>query len=156
VQPPIRDDDPARDRDDRDDRAPLPSARVRLEVELLASDQQAALPALDDQRQRHTVLVVAADADVRRYVRECLRDRDDLRVLEAGTIELAERLATLHSPRLLIVDAPEAAVLSVILNVPAVLIADDVPRDVMPNGRIVTLMRPFGGEDLEVVVDVFM
>ncbi|MDF2775856.1 MAG: hypothetical protein K0S86_5357 [Geminicoccaceae bacterium] len=152
MQPPIRDDDPARDRDDR---APGPSARVRLEVELLASDQPAALPALDDQRQRHTVLVVAADADVRRYVCECLRDRDDLRVLETGTIELAERLATLHSPRLLIVDAHEAAVLSVILDVPAVLIADDVSSDAMRTGRIVTLMPPFGGEDLEAVVDLF-
>ena len=155
MQPPFRDDDQARDRDDR---APSPSERVRLEVELLASDRPAELtaPVSGDDSQRHTVLLVAEDADVRRYVRECLRDRADLRVLEASTVAMAERLVAAHRPRLLIVDARDAAVLRAIVDVRAVLIADDAPLDATPSGRIVTLVRPFGGRDLEAFIDALL
>ena len=131
---------------------------MRLEVELLASDQPAPLPAaaIGDHHQRRTVLVVAGDADVRRYVRECLRDRADLRVLEAAAIAMAKRLAALQPPELLIVDAPEAGVLDTVMDVRAVLIADDVARDAMPNARIATLARPFGARDLRALVDVWL
>jgi hypothetical protein len=45
---------------------------VRLEVELLASEQpvERPTPTVGDRRQPHTVLVVIGDDDVRRYVRE--------------------------------------------------------------------------------------
>ena len=152
MQPPLEDDDAARDPGDR---APSPSARVRLEVELLASDQPAQVPAAaeDDQRQRRTVLVVAGDADVRRYVRECLRHRDDLQVMDAATVAMAERLAELDHPHVVIVDEREAAILSLIANVPAVVIADEAFAQAPPNARIVTLLRPFGGRDLEATID---
>ena len=155
MQPPLRDDDQARDRDDR---APSPSERVRLEVELLASDRPAELtaPVAGDESQRHTVLLVAEDADVRRYVRECLRDRADLRVLEASAVAIAEQLATVHRPRLLIVDGRDAAVLRTIEDVHAVLIADDVRPDASPSGRVVILVRPFAGRDLEALVDALL
>ena len=155
MPPPLDENEPARDRDDR---APSPSARVRLEVELLASDQSAALtaPVPGDESQRRTVLMVAEDADVRRYVRECLRDRADLRLLEASAVSTAEQLAALHRPQLLIVDARDAAVLSTIADVRALLIADDVPLDAMPDSRVVRLMRPFGRQDLEALIDVLL
>jgi hypothetical protein len=152
VQPPLRDDDAARNDDDR---APPPSPRVRLEVELLASEQPVELPAptTGDIRQPHTVLVVIADADVRQYVRVCLRDRDDLRIVEAATIAMATQLAALDPPRLLIVDAPDARVLETVTDIRAVLMAEDDARGVPPNARITTLPRPFGGQDLESLVD---
>jgi len=69
-----------------------PSPRVRLEVAFLDDHPTAPAPAppLDEQG-RLTVLIVAADEDVRRYARECLRARTDLRILDAATI--AEALA---------------------------------------------------------------
>lgn len=131
---------------------------MRLEVELLASDAPAAVPApaVGDRPQRYTVLIVVGDADVRRYVRECLHDRADLRLLEASGVAMAEQLAALHRPDLLIVDAREAAVLSAIADVRAVIISDDVPPDAQPNSRIVTLMRPFGGQELEALIEVLL
>ena len=122
---------------------------------MLASDQPAPMPTPDigDRQQRHTVLVVAADADVRRHVRECLRDRVDLHVLDAPTVAIAEQLAAAHRPHLLIVDPRDAAVLSAIADVRAVVLMDDVPPHTRPNDRIVTLMRPFGRHDLEALVD---
>ena len=60
-----------------------------MEVAFLDADQAApapAPPAALDERTCLTVLVVAAEADLRRYVRECLRERTDLRLLEAATV----------------------------------------------------------------------
>ena len=99
------------------------------------------------------MLVVAADADVRRYVRECLRDRADLRVLEAATIGMATRLAALQAPTLLIVDAPDAGVLDTLVEVRAILVADDVPREAMPHTRVTMLAQPFGARDLQALID---
>jgi hypothetical protein len=154
VQPPLEDDDPARGPDDR---APAPSPRVRLEVELLASDQPAPklAPAIGDRRHQHTVLVVAADPDVRQYVRECLRERDDLGVLEASAVAMAERMVAEHAPELLIVDGRDAAVLRAIPEGRAILLADEVPVD-MPRAHIATLMPPFGGRNLQALVDLLL
>jgi len=106
-----------------------------------------------DRPQPHTVLVVIADADVRQYVRECLRDRVDLRVFEAPTVAIAEHLAELHPPRILIVERRDLAGLSAIEHARVVVIADDVSPDAVPNDRLVTLLRPFGAQDLEAIVD---
>ena len=67
-----------------------------MEVAFLDADQAApapASPAALDERTCLTVLVVAAEADLRRYVRECLRERTDLRLLEAATVAEAVTLA---------------------------------------------------------------
>ena len=145
-------DDAARDSDDR---APSASPRVRLEVDLLVSDHAAPLPtpAIGDRREQHTVLIVAGDADVRRHVLECLRDRSDFRVVEAATIAMARRLAALESPELLIVDAPDAGILDAIENVRAVLMVNDVAPARVRDARIATLARPFGAQDLQALVD---
>ena len=68
-----------------------PSAGVRLEVAILADQTTSAdEPAgVSDEPVRLTVLVLAAEADVRRYVRECLRDCVDVRVLDAASIAVA-------------------------------------------------------------------
>jgi hypothetical protein len=151
VQPPIRDDASG----DRDPRAPSPSARVRLEVELLASEQPVALPApaVGDELRPRIILVAIADADVRQYVRECLHDRGDLQVLEAPTVAIAERLAQRYPAQILIVAAHDSAVLNVIPDVRAVVITDDVSPDALANGRAVRLLRPFGRQDLKALVD---
>jgi len=104
-----------------------PSPRVRLEVAFLDDDQAApapAPPAAVDEQARLTVLVVAAEADLRRYVRECLRVRNDLRILEAATVSEALTVAGSHSPELLVVDEPETDVLSTLSQLRAIVIVD--------------------------------
>ena len=129
-----------------------PSSRVRLEVAFLDADQAAPAPTpspATDDRACLTVLVVAAEVDVRRYVRECLRERADLRVLEAATIPAAVTLAADCSPDILVVDEPQRDVLAILSELRAIIIADDVPRGAPPLGpRVRLLERPFTGERL--------
>jgi hypothetical protein len=129
-----------------------PSPRVQLEVAFLDADQPApadATPAVLDERTHLTVLVVAAEADLRRYVRECLRERSDLRVLEAATVATAVTLAANCAPALLIVDEPESDVLVPLSQLRAIVIVDDVPRDAPGSGtRRRLLARPFSAEGL--------
>jgi len=133
-----------------------PSPRVRLEVALLDADQAAASAAPQAALDEHsclTVLVVAAEVDVRRYVRECLRERTELRVLEAATVAAAVALAADCSPALLVVDEPERAVV-VTLALRAVVIVDDVPRGAPTSGSGPRqLVRPFTAEQLIEEVD---
>ena len=128
------------------------SQRVRLEVAFLDADQPAPAPTPEtalDERPCLTVLVVAAEADVRCYVRECLRERPDVRVLEAATVTAAVALAAYHAPELLIVDAPERHVVVALPQLRAIVIVDDVPRDGHDVGtRLRLLARPFTAEGL--------
>ena len=94
---------------------PGPSPRVRLEAALA----------------RTTVLVVAAEEDLRRYVRECLRERPALRLLEAESVPAAVALAA-HR---------------------AVLLFDDVPRDAPAWARLRLLARPFTARELAAEID---
>jgi hypothetical protein len=129
---------------------------VRLEVAFLDADQAAPAPTpspAPDERARLTVLVVAAEVDLRRYVRECLRERTDLRLLEAPTVTAAVTLATDCSPDLLVVDEPERDVLATLSRLRAIVIVDDVPRDTPDSGLHVRLLpRPFTAEQLVVEV----
>ena len=129
-----------------------PSSRVRLEVAFLDDDQatpEPARPAPRDEHVRLTVLVVASEADFRRYVRECLRVRSDLRLLEAATVAEALMLAGAYSPELLVVDEPESHVLSTLSQLRAIVIVDDMPRGAPSAGdRVRLLARPFTGEGL--------
>jgi len=128
------------------------SARVQLEVALLDADQAApapAAPAALDDHTRLTVLVIAHEADLRRYVRECLRERTDLRLLEAATVAAAVALAAHCSPDLLVVDEPASDVLARLSSVRAIVIVDDVPRDTpAPGVQRRLLARPFTAERL--------
>ncbi len=129
---------------------PAPSAGVRLEVAIL-SDQAAPAPvspAPTDEPAALTVLVVAAEADLRCYVRECLGDRADLRVLETASVNDALAVAAHESPELLVVDARESEVVAS-LGLRAIVIVDDMPRQVLPpRASIRFLARPFTGEQL--------
>ena len=137
-----------------DGRSPTrsPSSRVRLEVEFLDADFAAAAPAplaAMDERMHRTVLVVAAEADFRGYVRECLRERRDLRVLEAATVASAIGVAAKYSPKFLVVDEPQSDVVATLTNISAIVIVDDAPRDVPASGvRVRLLGRPFTADGL--------
>ena len=86
-----------------------PSAWVRLEAALLEADESApAFAAVPNGGACSTVIVVAAEPDLRRYVRECLRERPALRVVEAAAVAAAVALAAVHQPACLVVDEPEA------------------------------------------------
>ena len=136
----------------REDPPPPPSPRVRLEVAFLDADEAApapAPPAALDERTRLTVLVVAAEADLRRYVRECLRERTDLRLLEAATVSAAVALALYYPTELLVVDEPESDVVARLSQLRAIVIVDDVPRGApAPGTRVRLLARPFTAEGL--------
>jgi hypothetical protein len=127
-----------------------------LEVACLDADQVApppAPPAALDGRRCLTVLVVAAEADLRRYVRECLRERKDLRLLEAATITAAIALAADYSPDLLVVDEPECDVVATLSQLRAIVIVDDVPHRGPASGtRLRLLARPFTAEGLVAAV----
>ena len=141
----------------REDPSPPPSPRVRLEVAFLDADEAApapAPPAALDGRTRLTVLVVAAEADLRRYVRECLRERTDLRLLDAATVSAAVALALYYPAALLIVDEPESDVVVRLSQLRASVIVDDVPRGAPVAGtRVRLLARPFTAEGLAAEVD---
>jgi hypothetical protein len=93
--------------------------------------------------------VVAAEADLRRYVRECLRDRVEATVLEAASVPQALTVAAHESLALLVVDIPERDVLVALSHVRAILIVDDLPRHARPFGpRIRFLARPFSADGL--------
>ena len=128
-----------------------PSARVRLEVAFL-EDHEAAPnpdpPAAPGEQPRLTVLVVAAEVDLRCYVRECLRARNDLRVLEAATATEACTLAESCPPDLLVVDESEGDALPALPQVRAIVIVDDVPHGSPDSARVRLLARPFTGEGL--------
>ncbi|MFL5247231.1 MAG: hypothetical protein ACJ79V_05350 [Myxococcales bacterium] len=121
-----------------------------MEVELLDAEQAApAPPAALDERTRLTVLVVAAEADLRRYVRECLRERTDLYLLEAATVAAAVTLAANYAPELLVVDEPESDIRVRLAELRAIVIVDDVPRGAPASGtRLRLLVRPFTAEAL--------
>jgi hypothetical protein len=134
--------------------AASPSARVQLEVAILAADQLAPVPepATSHAPAQQTVLVVAAEADLRRYVRECLRERPDVRVVEAATVAAAAIVATGDAPQLLIVDEPEREILAVLSRIRAILVVDDLPPHARPEARLRRLVRPFTAEKLLVEV----
>ena len=136
---------------------PSSSQRVRLEVELLDADQATPAPVSPAAPNEHTcltVLVVAAEADLRRYVRECLRERTDLRLLQAATVTAAVHLAAYSPPDLVVVDEPESDVLLTLLQLRAIVIVDDVPREAPARAtRLRFLARPFTGQELVAEVD---
>ena len=107
-----------------------PSARVRLELAFLDAGGalSASAPQVDGEGSGPILLVVAAESDLRRYVRECLRDRAELVVVDAATVDGAVSLAERLRPALLVVDEPERDVLAALPHLGAILLVDEVPR----------------------------
>ncbi len=141
--------------DDGVSREPAPSLspRVRLEAALL--DAHRTTPATaPDERACLIVLVVAGEADLRRYVRECLRDRPDLCLIEAATMTAAVALAARHQPACLVIDGPERDVLAALASHRAVLLVDDLPRDPPALATHLRLLaRPFSASELVAEID---
>ena len=78
------------------------------------------------------------------YVRECLRDCVNVRVLNAASVAVALTLEARTAPQLLIVDAPQSDVLVALPRVRALVIVDDEPRRKQFAGaRVRFLARPF-------------
>ena len=124
-----------------------------MEVEFLDAEQAVPAPLAPDvpgdERVLRAVLVVAGEADFRGYVRECLRERTDLRLLEAASVTAAIQLAAYDPPDLVVVDQPEREVLVTLAERSAIVIVDDVPHDAAGAGtRVRLLARPFSGERL--------
>lgn len=136
---------------------PSLSPRVQLEIAVLASDTTISADAPTEGNvaglRKLTVLVAAGETDVRRYVRECLHARTDLRLVEAGSIAATLEAAAHHFPDLLIVDEPQAAAVLHFPTVPVILIADEMPdgqmRDrISASPPLVLLARPFQARGL--------
>ena len=135
------------------------SSRLRLEVEFLEADQAAPAPAVpsgDDERMLRAVLVVAGEADFRGYVRECLRERTDLRAVEAATVTKAVTLAAECSPVIIVVDEPESEVVAMLQRVWAIVIVDEIPHDAAREERVRLLVRPFTADELLGAVRQFL
>jgi len=139
---------------------PAASARVRLEVEILGSElaaqREVPVPvAAPNTHERRTILIVAADASLRRYVRECLRDVTRFLVRDVASAREALELVVQAAPRVAVVDrTAEFAILRVFAEARVVVIddgprADGVPRD----PRLVVLMSPFSAEALITAID---
>ena len=106
-------------------------------------------PAALDERTRPTVLVVAAESDFRAYVRECLRERKDLRFVEAATVTAATSHAAQYPLEFLVVDESERGVVATLANLRAIVVVDDVPHGEPASGaRVRLLARPFTAERL--------
>lgn len=117
--------------------------------QILEAHQAAPIPVTlpNDGRASWTVLVVSAEADLCRYVRECLRDRAEVRVRDAASIDTAVALAEDGPVSLLIVDARERAILGALAHLRAILIVDNVVG-AFPMPRVRLLERPFTAEGL--------
>lgn len=135
---------------------PHPSPRVRLEVAALDGDdegQPSLAPAVDDEGRRLTVLIVAGDADLRHYVTECLRERSDLRTMEAATVGIAHAIAAQHALELIVADERTREAIAILPACRAIVLVDDVPRDAPPDGgRVRFVARPFTARELMAVV----
>lgn len=121
------------------------SDRVQLEVSILASASDDTGPgAADDstaaRADGRTVLVVAAESDMRTYVRRCLNRHDDIRVVEAANRNDALRSAQAAVPNVIIVDADGLDSVGIALArglraesslaaVPLLVITDEEPGD---------------------------
>jgi hypothetical protein len=122
------------------------SARVRLEIAILDRGAPAAEKAAGDEKARRTVLVVAAEADLRQYVRECLRALQDVRVVDAENTAIGVVLAARESPQLLIVDESAGEILALV-PIAAIVIVDDDPKDrAVSNPRLRVLGRLFSAD----------
>ncbi|MES2525034.1 MAG: hypothetical protein V4617_20215 [Gemmatimonadota bacterium] len=125
------------------------SARMRLELAFLDEGAPAPASPARDERNGPTLLVVAAEADLRRYVRECLHERLDLQVCDAATIDAAVALAAHREPALLIVDEPERGATAMLPEVHAIVLVDELPRGIADaNSRVRLLARPFSADTL--------
>jgi DNA-binding NtrC family response regulator len=158
----------ARDRDASEGRPgrgsnpanPSSSDRLWLEVELLASTGTPDTPHREA-RGGATVMIIAHDADMRTYIRDCLA-MPWLRTVEAADLVAAEALIEGGAPELLVLDVGSGAATDPTLaeveaipglaGLPRVLITDEVldPEQARttPTGARAVVMKPFNARRL--------
>jgi CheY-like chemotaxis protein len=145
------------------------SDRVRLEVSILASASEDGVPETADEApgtrpDLRTVLVVAAESDMRIYVRRCLRRQGGLHVVEAADGVSALRAGRRAPPDIIILDVdghPLAANAlvdtlrseGVFAGVPLVIISDEETEDAklrLASGpaQSAILVKPFNARQL--------
>ena len=128
------------------------SSRLRLEVDILTSEQLAPVPVLSrhEVRIRQTVLLVSRQAEVRHHLRVCLQDNPKLRLVEVDSVSVAASLASEVAVHLIIADPGTVGVTRALPEVRTILLAD-VPmiRDVLGAGpKHHVMQRPFSAETL--------
>src|SRR5262245_30926521 len=143
-------------RPDHDAGPPRPPAsdRLQLEIALLAA---AANEPSDDRiaasEPSRTVLLAVSDADLREYIRQCLRQRTDLRVVEPQPGDDPLNVGRRQSVALVIADAsPDGAAP---LNRPPLLLIGDEPPEALPvheGAGMAFLRQPFNARRLLDVV----
>lgn len=126
------------------------SNRVQLEVSILASGSDDTNAALADEpsgarESLRTVLVISAEADMRTYVRRCLRWHKGIRVVESVDGMAMREDPETAPPDLIIIDVAVADPMRAPLRagptlarVPLIVITDEEPGD--------SAARPMGGE----------
>jgi len=121
---------------------------VRLEVALLEADRAAPANEGAGEQSERAVLVVASEFDLRQYVRECLRDRTDLRAIDAtSVVDCVDAVAHVKPILLIVAEAEEAAV-RVFPHLLAILIVNDESGRTSETPRRRILARPFTAERL--------
>jgi hypothetical protein len=143
-------------RPDDDDGLPRPPAsdRLQLEIALLAA---AAPEPFDDGigagEPGRTVLLAVGDADLREYIKQCLRQRADLRVVEAQPGDDRLNVGQRQPVALVIADgSPDGAAA---LNGPPLLLVGDELSEALPvreGAGMAFLIQPFNARRLLDVV----
>lgn len=156
----------------RDPAAAPTSDRLQLEIELLAATPEQTVapePIAGPGGRQYTVLAAVVEADLRGYIRECLRERADLRVAETDPGEPVLAAIQRLRPALVIAEvsgipgveaasaggapgygAPNDDGLS---PLPLLLIGDEAPEPLAtghprPRTRMVFLAQPFNARRL--------
>ena len=137
-----------------------PSTHARLEAEILRSElappRDAPQPTgdLSDPIDQRIVLIVVADASLRRYVRECLRDSARFFVRDVETPRAAIEFVARVEPCVIIVDRVAEQVMRVLVDVRVIVIDDGLRGAEYEYGdRSAVLMSPFTAETLVAEID---
>jgi DNA-binding response OmpR family regulator len=145
--------------------APASSDPVWLEFAILDAESR---PACESEDRRDawgiggaTVVVIARDADIRAYVRDCLC-ATGLRIIEAADLVTAVRVSARATPDLLILDVStpgtetsdvEMLPLSSLVRLPRIVIADEPPEPASGSGpaadAAAVLVKPFNARRLQ-------
>lgn len=137
-------------------RAPA-SARLQLEVLLLASETAPSEAIVPTGRTiRRNVLVAVGDPDLRSYVAQCLRQREDLHVYEAGPGESPFGVAERMDADLVIVDASLMATERATLSAtPTLVTGAELPEQLPASAgrRIAFLLQPFNATRMLAAVE---
>jgi hypothetical protein len=135
------------------------SPRVRLEIDILSSEQLAPpvpVPVLarSEVRVRSTVLLVSSEAEVRGHLRACLQDQPKLRLIEVDSVSAADALASEVQVHLIIADPGAASVTRAQPAVRTILLADDPAglHSTAPGPMQHVMQRPFSAETLAATV----